>query len=167
MSCLGVLFSIDKQVVDKLKSFSIDEDRLDYLQMEIEEIYFNEHPQWTFELDKSWDAMHRALTNGKLEWKGGTYPLNHIILGGENLYSEPDYIMVLKTPEQVSDIAKVIGSVTKDSFKQKYFSIDKKDYGFNTTEEDFDYTWTWFTESKDFWKKAAEEKHYVLFTADQ
>mgnify|MGYP002373168329 FL=1 len=107
------------------------------------------------------------MTNGKLEWGGGTYPLNHIILGGEILYSEPDYIMTLKTPAQVADIAKNFDTVTKDSFKQKYFSIDKNEYGFDTTEEDFDYTWTWFSESKDFWQKAADEKRYVLFTADQ
>lgn len=167
MSCLGVLFSLDKQTVDKLKSFSSDEDRLDHLQMDIEEVYFSEHPQWTCELDKAWDAIHRTLTNGKLEWGGGTYPLNHIILGGEILYSEPDYIMTLKTPAQVADIAKNFDTVTKDSFKQKYFSIDKNEYGFDTTEEDFDYTWTWFSESKDFWQKAADEKRYVLFTADQ
>lgn len=167
MSCLGVLFSLDKKTVDKLNSFTSDEDRLDHLQMDVEEVYFNQYPQWTCELDKAWDAIHRALTNGKLEWDGGTYPLNHVILGGEILYSEPDYIMTLKTPEQVADITKNFDRVTKDSLRQQYFSIDKKEYGFDTTEEDFDYTWTWFSDSKDFWQKAADEKRYVLFTADQ
>lgn len=114
MSCLGVLFSLDKKSVDKLKSFTSDEDSLDHLQMDVEEVYFNEYPQWTCELDKAWDAIHRALTNGKLEWDGGTCPLNHVILGGEILYSEPDYIMTLKTPEQVADITKNFDRVTKD-----------------------------------------------------
>ena len=167
MSCLGVLFSLDIHAVEKLKSFSSDKDRLDHLQMEIEEIYFNEYPQWTCELDKAWDAIHRVLTNGKLEWNGGTYPLNHIILGGEILYFETDYIMTLKTPDQVEDIAKSFDSVTIDSFRQKHFSLDKNEYGFDTTEEDFEYSWTWFSASKDFWQNAAHEKRYVLFTADQ
>lgn len=31
----------------------------------------------------------------------------------------------------------------------------------------FEYTWGWFEASIKFWKEAAEEKRYVLFTADQ
>ncbi len=167
MSCLGVLFSLDAQTVTKLKSFNSDEDRLDFLQMDIEEIYMEEHPQWTCELDKAWDAIHRTLTNGTLEWDGGTYPLNHLILGGEVLYSGTDYIMSLKTPEQVTDIMQSIGSVTKETFRQKYFAIHANDYGLTPNEEDFAYTWNWFSESADFWKTAAEKKRFVLFTADQ
>ncbi len=167
MGCLGVLFSLDARTVAKLKSFQSDEDRLDYLQMEIEETYMEEHPHWTCELDKAWDAIHRTLTNGKLEWDGGTYPLNHFILGGEILYFETDYIMTLKTPEQVADIANTIDRVKREIFRQKYFSIDPNDYGFATSEDDFEYTWHWFAESVGFWKTAAAEKRFVLFSADQ
>jgi hypothetical protein len=167
MSCLGVLFSLDKVTVDKLKSFPSDEERLDYLQMEIEEEYFNKHPDKLAELDKAWDAIHRTLTDGKLEWTNGDYPLNHIILGGEILYFQQDYIMTLKTPEQVKDIFKSFDLVTKESFRDRYFKIDKDLYGSNTTEDDFDYTWTWFSQSREFWKQATEDNRYVLFTADQ
>lgn len=167
MSCLGVLFSLDKEAVDKLKSFKSDEDRLDHLQMEIEEEYFNKYPEKLCELDKSWDAIHRTLTDGKLEWTNGTYPLNHIILGGEILYSKQDYIMTLKTPEQVQDIFKSFDLMTKETFKDKYFKIDKNLYGFETTNEDFEYTWDWFSQSRDFWRRATEDNQYVLFTADQ
>ncbi len=167
MGCLGVLFSLDSPTVEKLKSFRTDEDRLDFLQMDIEEIYMEEHPLWTCELDKAWDAIHRTLTNGKLEWEGGKYPLNHFILGGESLYSEPDYIMSLKTPEEVTEIAQSFATATKEGFRQKYFAIDPKAYGLIPNEEDFDYTWNWFAESEEFWKTAAKEKRFVLFTADQ
>jgi hypothetical protein len=167
MSCLGVLFSLDKVTVDKLKSFSSDEERLDYLQIEIEEEYFNKHPDKLAELDKAWDAIHRTLTDGKLEWTNGDYPLNHIILGGEILYFQQDYIMTLKTPDQVKDIFKSFDLVTKESFRDRYFKIDKDLYGSDTTGDDFDYTWTWFSQSREFWKQATEDNRYVLFTADQ
>ena len=167
MSCLGVLFSLDKATVDKLKAFSTDEDRLDYLQMEIEEEFFEKYPERVCELDKAWDAIHRTVTDGKLEWNNGDYPLNHFILGGEILYSQEDYIMTLKTPEQVRDIFMNFDSITKDAFRSNYFKIDKNLYGFDTTEDDFDYTWTWFSQSRDFWKLASQEQRYVLFTADQ
>jgi hypothetical protein len=52
MACLGVLFSIDQTEVDKLKSFSSDEERLEYLQEELEETYFDSFPQHVAELDK-------------------------------------------------------------------------------------------------------------------
>lgn len=71
---LGVLFSLDESEVEKLKSFETDEERLVYLQEEIEENYFEDYPQRVAELDKAWDALHRSLTDGKLEYTNGTFP---------------------------------------------------------------------------------------------
>lgn len=167
MSCLGVLFSLDEQTVHKLKSFKSDEDRLEFLQEDIEEELMDNDPERFAEFDKSWDALHRSLTDGKFDWTNGTFPLNHIIMGGEKIYNEDDYIMSLKTPDQVIQIAQVVDTITKEQLQSAYYNIDSEDYGFDLTEEDFDYTWTWFQSSLPFWKKAAAEKRYVLFTADQ
>ena len=174
MACLGVLFSLDEKTVLKLKSFKSDEERLDYLQEEIEEEMMSNEPERFAELDKSWDALHRSLTDGKLEWTdetlkftNGTFPLNHVIIGGEPLYFGDDYIMSLKTPEQTIRIAEAISQISKETLSNGYYAIDSDEYGFELTEEDFEYTWTWFQESLEFWKKAAAEKRYVLFTVDQ
>lgn len=166
MSCLGVLFSLDEAEVEKLKKISTNDNRLDYLQEEIEETYFEKYPQRLAELDKSWDALHRSLTNGYLEWENGEFPENHIILGGEMLYQEDDYIMILKSPDQVREIAKTIDTITREKLKEGYFRIPAEDY-VELTEEDFEYTWSWFNASKEFWKLASKENRYVLFTADQ
>ncbi len=167
MSCLGVLFSLDRETVSKIKSFESDEERLDFLQGDIEENMMSNEPERFAEFDKSWDALHRSLTDGKLEWDNGSFPLNYVILGGEVIYHEDDYIMSLKTPEQVEEIAEAIMAITEEDLRKGYYRIDKEDYGFDLTDEDFEYTWTWFQDSLDFWKKAASEKRYVLFTADQ
>jgi Domain of unknown function (DUF1877) len=167
MSCLGVLFSLDVETVGKLKSFKSDEDRLDYLQEEIEEKYFSEFPDKIAELDKSWDTLHRCLTDGKLEYKNGQFPLSHVILGGEILYFGSDYIMTLKTPDQVKQIADSLNSIDKEYLKRGYSKIDEKDYGFPLSDDDFEYTWTWFDGSKKFWNLAGGQDRYVLFTADQ
>lgn len=167
MSCLGVLFALEENEVNRLKSFKTDEERLGYLQDEIEEIYFNKYPARVAELDKSWDALHRSLTNGKLEYFNGAFPLNHVILGGEILYGGDDYIMTLKTPAQVVKIAQEIDKVEERDLRNGYYSIESNEYGSPLTEEDFEYTWTWFNESKDFWQQAAKEARYVLFTVDQ
>ena len=167
MACLGVLFAIDDETLKKLKSLNTDEKRLEFLQEEIEEKFFEEFPDYLAELDKAWDAIHRSLTDGKLEWENGTYPLSHVILGGELLYFQEDYIMTLKTPEQVIEISNAIHKISEKEFRDGYDKIDKKDYGFELTEEDFEYTFEWFNNSKDFWKKAADQRRAVIFTADQ
>jgi hypothetical protein len=167
MSCLGVLFSLDEKIVSRLKSFESDQDRLNYLQEDIEESMMSNEPERFAEFDKSWDALHRSLTDGKLEWGNGRFPLNHVILGGEVIYHEADYIMSLKTPDQVEKISEAIIIITEEDLREGYNKIDSKDYGFDLTDEDFEYTWTWFQGSLEFWKKAASEKRYVLFTADQ
>jgi len=167
MSCLGVLFSLDASEVEKLKSFDSDEDRLDYLQEELEDVYFKQYPNRIAELDKSWDALHRCLTDGKLEYSNGIYPLNHVILGGEILYYSGDYIMTLKTPQQVREIATAVQNISEAELRRGYYTIDCHDYGFPLTEDDFNYTWAWFEGSIAFWKLAMEEGRYVLFTVDQ
>src|SRR2546423_14233286 len=105
MSCLGVHFALTEKEVEYLRSLDDEQDRLEHLQEVIEEHYLNHDKQFAAESDKSWDAMHRALAGGRLSWDGGDYPLNHTILAGELLYTDSDYIMSLKTPEQVRDIA--------------------------------------------------------------
>jgi hypothetical protein len=167
MSCLGVHFALSEKEVKNLRSQPDNASRLDYLQEEIEESYFGDHPELVVESDKSWDAMHRTLADGQLTWGGGAYPLNHVILAGELLYTESGYIMSLKTPKQVQDIAAALPSVSEAEFRQKYFALDQNSYGFPLSEDDFSYTWDNFQSVREFFLSAAKQNHYVLFTADQ
>ena len=166
MSCLGVHFALSENEVSGLRSQPDDASRLEQLQEEIEQTYFEDHPELLAENDKAWDAIHRTLTDGKLAWDNGKYPLNHVIMGGEPLYSEDDYIISLKTPKQVQDIAAALPSVTESDFRKRYFAIDKS-YGSPLSEEDFGYTWENFQSVRELFLRAASENRYVLFTADQ
>ena len=111
--------------------------------------------------------MHRALTDGRLTWDGGTYPLNHVVLAGELLYTEDDYIMSLKSPAQVRDITSELEKITKESFRKRYLSISPSEYGMAVSDEDFSYTWEWFENVRQLYRRAAAENLHVLFTADQ
>ncbi len=167
MSCLGVLFSIDQTTVDFIEQLSTEEERINYIKEVIEEEYFKNQPQWVAELDKAWDALHRSLTDGQLAWDNGEYPFNHVIFGGKLLCANGDYIIVLKSKDQVAEIAKAVNQLTKRSFRTRYFMLDAEEYDGEVGEEDFEYTWQWFEDSKSFWQKAADEKRSVLFTVDQ
>ena len=167
MSCLGVHFALAEDEIATLRAMDDGRDRLSHLQEVIEEKYFADHEDFLTQSDKAWDAMHRALTDGELTWDGGTYPLNHVILAGELLYTESDYIMSLKTPSQVKDIADVLPAITEAEFRKRYFAIDAKNYGMELTEDDVGYTWELFNAVRDLYCRAAAAERHVLFTADQ
>lgn len=167
MSCLGVHFALTEKEAEHLRSVDDEQARLEHLQEVIEETYFGEHSDLKAESDKSWDAMHRTLANGRLSWNGGEYPLNHAVLAGELLYTDSDYIMSLKTPQQVRDIAAALPAITEAEFRRRYFAIDADSYGCPLTEEDFGYTWEYFQSVRELYQRAATEGRFVLFTADQ
>ncbi|MDR0902425.1 MAG: YfbM family protein [Opitutaceae bacterium] len=167
MSCLGVHFSLSEKEILKLKSFKADSDRLEYLQEEIEEVYFDEHEDRVAESDKSWDAMHRALADGDLSYTKGPYPLRLVVMGGEPLYAASDYIMSLKAPAEVRDAAKALSTITKDDFRKRYDAINEAKYDYPKSDEDFECTWGWLAGVVIFYKKAAEEGRWVLFSVDQ
>ncbi|MEX2173541.1 MAG: YfbM family protein [Pirellulaceae bacterium] len=167
MGCLGVHFALTSDEVQKLKSFSDDEDRLNFMQAELEEHYCHAQPEMSCETDKAWDAIHRALTDGRIGYTNGEPPLSHVILGGELLYSGDYYIMSLKSQEQVREIASALDKMSEDDFRVRYFLINPSDYGRPVDEEDFGYTWHWFEKLRDFYRSAAANGRFALFTADQ
>jgi hypothetical protein len=67
MSCLGVHFALSDDDVAALLSKQSDADRLAMLK-EIEDRYFVEPRLHMAESDKAWDAMHRSLADGLLDY---------------------------------------------------------------------------------------------------
>lgn len=170
MSCLGVLFSIDNEELKKIRSKERNE-LVEYIQEEIEEEYFSKKADQIAELDKSWDAIHRAFCDGELLFNDGKSPFSFIILNGEILYGdtdlEDDYIVSFKNADQVAAVSEVLKKISKEEFKEKYFKIDEEKYGFPVNEEDFEYTWSWLESTFEFWDYAAKHGLSVIFTVDQ
>jgi hypothetical protein len=167
VGCRGVHFALSEAEVAHLRSLPSERGRLDYLLEDIEESYFADREEYLAESDKAWDAMHRSLADGELTWDSGDYPLNHVVLAGELLYTKPDYIMSLKLPEQVRDVAAALPEVTESEFRRRYFAIDPDAYGCPVEELDFGYTWEWFQNVRRLYDLAASEGRHVLFTASQ
>jgi hypothetical protein len=166
VGCLGLHFSLDVDQVAALRALDED-DRVKFVQEQFEEELWSADKSRIQETDKAWDAIHRSLTDGALAWDNGSYPLNHVILGGELLYRESDYILSLKSADEVRDIADALGSVTRERLRAGYNSIEADACGYRVGDDDFEYTWSWFKSLVDFYKRAAAAGHAVLFTADQ
>ena len=140
--------------------------RVAFVQERFEQTLWSSDRSRGQETDKAWDAIHRSLTDGNLEWDNGSYPLNHVILGGELLYHESDYILSLKLPDQVRDIATALDGYTKDEFRAGYGRIDPRTAGYKVGDEDFEYTWHWFVPLRRFYARAAKDTRAVVFKGE-
>ena len=164
MSCLGGFRAIDRQELDRLRALPRLERTIDYLDCVMKQ-------EDACDVDKSWDAMHRALTGGKLEYGNAGAPGCWVVLGGEVLRGdregEEDYIITCKSPEQVRQVDQFLQDLTEEAFRKLYFAIDPAAYGFDLSEDDFDYTWSNLADSRPFWHSAAERGLWVLFDVDQ
>jgi len=160
-----VLFAITSEQAHRLKTARGNDDAvLSQIQDEIEEAWDKDH---LCETDKAWDAIHRCLTNGKLGFDGVEYPRNLCILGGEQMHEGDDYIVSLLTPDQVKEVSEALKPITQEWLRSRYSGIDGDDYGLNLGDEDFDYTWENFEDVREFYRKAASDGRWTIFTVDQ
>lgn len=163
MACRGVFFAITLEKVEALLGAKDDEELKAVLEG-IEDAWDEEN---VAECDKAWDAMHRALTDGRLEYGNGSYPLNHCVLGPRELYRGDDYIVFLVEADVVRDVAAALEAVTREWFETRYRTIVPKSYAPEYGEQDLEYTWEWLQGVRDLYRNAATRNRAVIFTVDQ
>jgi hypothetical protein len=168
MPCRAVHFAIDDAQLAALLRAD-DDAEVAALVETIEEAWDRDH---LVESDKAWDAMHRCLTNGNLESHDDAghdaYPLTHVILGGRDCHQDDAYIVALKTANQVRDIARAVVGISEAWMRERYFRLlGPAGYEGDLGEDDFGYTWAYFTEVRDFYVRAARDSRAVIFTVDQ
>jgi uncharacterized protein DUF1877 len=164
MACREVLFALTAEEERQLLDASQDDEAMMAVIEEIEESW---NEEWLQETDKAWDAIHRCLTDGTLNY--GSSALHGCILGDvpDSLYEEEDYIVSYKEPDKVKKIAAAIRSIDEAWMRPKYFAINPRDYDVPLSEQDFDYTWDWFQGVQKFYQKGATDGRAVVFTVDQ
>ncbi|MEO0604209.1 MAG: DUF1877 family protein [Myxococcota bacterium] len=157
----GVLFALDDDPAARLAAADGDAAVRDCI-ADIEEQW---DTAWLFQTDKAWDAIHRSLTDGRLLYENGTFPLNHCILGGIQLHAEDHWVVAVTPEEHTADVANALAAVTEDVLRAGYARIDVGDYP-DKSDADFAYTWASFRGLPEFYAKAAEAGRAVVFTVD-
>jgi hypothetical protein len=120
------------------------------------------------ETDKAWEAIHRCLTDGKLE-EGGT-PGHLCVLGATDYFwvvrddGQVDWIVNLLDPGEVRQAAEAIRGIHRAELRRRYDAIDPADYD-GLVEDDFEYTWSWFPQLQAFFQRAAGSGRWVVFLA--
>ena len=164
MGCLGGLRAITGEELEKLRALPRADRLPDYLDCVMVQ-------EDSCGLDKAWDAIHRALTGGKLEFGNKNAPGCWLILGGEvlrgNREGEEDYLVTCKTPEQVQRLYRFLLRLTEEKFRALYFAIDPEEYGFELSEEDFEYTWSYVGDAIHFLHSVVNRGLWMLFDVDQ
>jgi len=162
MTARGVLFALNAKQVEELSEAEDDESVLAVI-TKLEERWDR---RWLAELDKAWDAIHRSLTDGRLEYDNGEYPLKLAILGGLQLHEGDTYIVSLTTKEQVEDVAYALARIDMSKFRARYDRIDPDDYDAELGDLDFAYTWSNLLETVKLYRRAADAGRAVVFTVD-
>lgn len=163
MTARGVHFAITDDDLFKLQQASSSAEIIDIVTEDIEERW-EKQAGFVAETDKAWDAIHRCLTNGKLEYEGGDFPLKLCILGGRLICEEDDYLIALVDHAQLADLVAALRTITKTGFRDQYDLIPPEDYDGTLNDDDFEYTWSWFSKLPMFFHNAAKADRHVIFT---
>jgi hypothetical protein len=125
-------------------------------------------------VDKSWDAMHRVLCGGWLDFEHGDEALRACVLGGRQLSDRDDHIISYVEPSLVKRVADAISGLSEAWFRCQYFALDRNPpgvfvhrYEVELSEQDFEYTWAYFTEVRAFYQRAAQRGLATVFEVDQ
>ena len=160
---LGVHFALSTKDEARLLAAAGNDD--DVLEI-VEEIEENSYTTPHCDSDKAWDALHRCLTDGKLEFANGTYPLRAAVLGGRQLIDDADYTVSYVSAEQVPDVAEALSVIEPDWLRRRYDMLSETDYAGPMDEDDFEYTWDTLEDLREFFAAAAEAGQAVIFTVD-
>jgi Domain of unknown function (DUF1877) len=127
-------------------------------------------------VDKSWDAMHRCLCDGWLDHEHGEEARRACVIGGRQLSDRADWIISYVEPVLVKCVADAIGDITRSWFQLQYSEFGRNPPGPRANryfvelvdpEADFEYTWEYFEQVREFYKRAAKRRLATVFIVDQ
>lgn len=126
---------------------------------ELEEAWDDE---WLCEMDKAWDAIHRVLGDGSLEGPKPPTALGKAVLGGECIADELAWLV---SAEEVPAVAEALAGVDEQWFKSRFDALlQTTDYDGPGDEDDREYSWSYFCELRELYRRAAAERRAMLFS---
>ena len=121
MSGIGVFFALDDETTEKLRKMRSREKRVDFVTDDIENLYFEEHAEFVLDTDHWWAEINIVLTEGTFKIGEGSHALGLAVFDGKQLGLPDEYILSLKTPDQVTEISAALDKVKKADFRECFF----------------------------------------------
>lgn len=163
MACRGVFFALTSAQEAALMSTRGDNEVRAFV-ADVEQQW---NKPWLCETDKAWDAMHRCLSDGTLGCGRRASSLDMAVLGGGHHHEGDEYVVAHLRAHEVTSVAAALETVTQEWMRERYDRIDPSEYQGVLSDDDFDYTWYWFGEVREFYRRAAADNRPVIFTVDQ
>jgi hypothetical protein len=163
MACRGVFFALTSTQEAALRATKDD----DEVRAFVQGVESGWDKPWLCETDKAWDAMHRCLGDGTLACGRRASALDVAVLGGGHHHEGDEYIVAHVLADEVVEVAAAVEAVTEAWMRERYNQIDPSSYQGQLSDDDFEYTWYWFQEVRDFYRRAAAAHRAVIFTVDQ
>ncbi|MFC9860236.1 MULTISPECIES: YfbM family protein [unclassified Streptomyces] len=163
MGCRGVLFALEAADAERLLAAGSDTGVMEIVET-IEEGW---DVSALMELDKSWDVLHRCLTDGSLSYAGGEYPLSHAVLGGRLLHEGDDYIVSYVDAAEIRDIARALAPLDEEWLRERFAALTFSEYRGSGGEDDIGYALAYLPDLRDFYGEAARAGRAAIFTVDQ
>jgi hypothetical protein len=166
MSRRGTFYAITPDEAERLLSLVGDDaalakEALEYFSFERQRAHF------ITPVDKTWDPMHRCLTDGTLRALGtGTTPMALCVLGGRSLHAGDGAIICYVAPDQVPQVAQTLDEIEIQWFVSRFSSLPSTGYTGLINNEEFQFLWEYFTSVRNLYSKAAESNRAVVFVAD-
>jgi hypothetical protein len=115
--------------------------------------------------DKGWIVLHRCLSNGPREPRGGIPTAGRVLLGGHLLVTEGAIVNLL-LPEEVCATAAALDAFDGTWFRGRFVDLFEAEYGGTVPEEDVERFLGLFEELKVFYRRAACAGKAVVFVTD-
>lgn len=163
MAARAVLFALGAQDAGRILACRSGDKVMEWVG-EVEDRWDVDH---LFELDKSWDALHRCLTDGDLAFENGEYRLSHVILGGVPRYGGDDHIVCYVAADQVREVAAALEPLDDRWLSNRFATLTFGDHQGTGDAEDITYTQSFLPGLKNFCRTAAWNGRAAIFTVAQ
>ncbi len=146
----------DEAVHELLEPFVVDVDHI------------HEMKASSLGIEKAWLPIHRCLTGDhgpgyEVYIGAGEPPLNFAVLGGEPMLRGGHRSLSLVWPEEVSQAAEALASVSKEWFRERFMALPDDQYH-EISEEMCNEVWRQFERLTAFYAIAARDGMAVLCT---
>ncbi len=122
-------------------------------------------PEFVHGYYKDWDVLHRCLSDGTFDPKGGSYPLNQCFICARLVCKEGS-IVNLVTTEAVRDVANSLQNLRREEFEARFTARYRMEYSGSIPKGDLEDYYRKCTELGDFYRRAADEGRAIVFFTD-
>ena len=162
----GVHFAVTGTEIRKLKGFSTDAERFDYVSNVIEEAW---EENFATETDKSWPLIHSALQMSS-PCSDGLERLNRpaswAVLGKDFLAFDENALIAHVGRWSVGSVARHLRSVSAADVRSRLVNLIAAHGCDNLSMDDAEYAEQWYPGLVDFYARASNAWRHVIFMVD-